>query len=398
MDGAGRTARAAGMTPEFGTPRTAIVTGAARRIGRALAEALHADGWHVLVHCNRSLDEAKAWTAGRERYRVVAADLADADAAGAILAACDGWPAPGLLVNNASLFRHDDLLAIDPTLWDEQMAVNLRAPACLTAAFARRVGEGGGGLVVNLLDAKLAFPNPDFLSYTLSKVGLAGLTELTARQLAARRIRVCGIAPSVTLVSGPQSRENFEAVHRRNALGRGVRVEEIVAALRFLVASPTITGEVITLDGGQRFLGLPRDVQFLDDAPSPVSPTSAAAPRASSAAPPSLSILLEEVEVALDIGFHEHEIGAPQRVLVTVEVHVDSAPPTDDPADAWNYDQLYRDVLALARSRRWNLQETLADAIWRAVRARPGVARARVWTRKPDIYPDARAVGVILDG
>jgi NAD(P)-dependent dehydrogenase (short-subunit alcohol dehydrogenase family) len=95
-------------------------------------------------------------------------------------------------------------------------------------------------------------------------MGLAGLTELTARAYAGRGIRVNGIAPSVTLVSGPQSRENFDEVHRLNALRRGVDVDQIVAALRFIIASPTLTGQVITLDAGQRFLALPRDVQFLE--------------------------------------------------------------------------------------------------------------------------------------
>jgi NAD(P)-dependent dehydrogenase (short-subunit alcohol dehydrogenase family) len=146
--------------------------------------------------------------------------------------------------------------------WDLNQAINLRAPALLSQTFARRAE--GGGLIVNLLDAKLCQPNPDFFSYTVSKMGLAGLTELTARAYAGRGIRVCGIAPSVTLVSGPQSRDNFDAVHRLNALGRGVEVGEIVAALRFIVATPTLTGQTIVLDAGQRFLGLPRDVQFLE--------------------------------------------------------------------------------------------------------------------------------------
>jgi NAD(P)-dependent dehydrogenase (short-subunit alcohol dehydrogenase family) len=141
--------------------------------------------------------------------------------------------------------------------------VNLRAPALLSQAFAAAVTDGGG-LIVNLLDAKLAQPNPDFFTYTISKMGLAGLTELTARVYAERGIRVCGIAPSVTLVSGPQSRDNFEKVHRLNALRRGVEVEQVIAALRFIISTPTLTGQVITLDGGQRFLSLPRDVQFLE--------------------------------------------------------------------------------------------------------------------------------------
>src|SRR5690606_33867277 len=139
----------------------------------------------------------------------------------------------------------------------------LRAPALLTQAFAAALPEGSAGLIVNMLDAKLCQPNPDFFSYTLSKYGLAALTELSARALARRNIRVCGIAPSITLVSGPQSRESFDRVHAANALGRGVKVEELVAALRFIIATPTLTGQTITLDGGLRFLGLPRDIQFM---------------------------------------------------------------------------------------------------------------------------------------
>jgi NAD(P)-dependent dehydrogenase (short-subunit alcohol dehydrogenase family) len=242
--------------------RTAIVTGGARRIGAALCRALAEDGWHLLIHCKASRAEAEALAAELGNAKVVAADLASPDAAETILAALDGLPPPGLLVNNASLFAHDDLDSFTVEQWDEHLDVNLRAPALLSRAFAARAGEGA--VIVNLLDAKLVQPNPDFFTYTLSKFGLAGLTELLARALAPRGIRVCGIAPSVTLVSGPQSRDNFEAVHRLNALGRGVRVEEIVAALRFIVATPTYTGQTILLDGGQRFLGLARDVQFLE--------------------------------------------------------------------------------------------------------------------------------------
>jgi NAD(P)-dependent dehydrogenase (short-subunit alcohol dehydrogenase family) len=119
-------------------------------------------------------------------------------------------------------------------------------------------------IVVNLLDAKLESLTPDYLTYTLSKIGLAGLTELTARAFAPR-LRCVGIAPAVTLVSGPQSRENFERVHGLNPLGRGVAVEEIVAALRFIIATPTYNAQTITIDGGQRLMGLARDVAYMVD-------------------------------------------------------------------------------------------------------------------------------------
>ena len=241
-------------------PRTAIVTGGATRIGAALVRALAADGWHVLIHYHRSEAEAQALAAEIGNASLVRADLADPGAADAIIAALDGLPSARLLVNNASLFAHDDISDFTAESWAAHMDVNLRAPALLSRAFAAAAGEG---LIVNLLDAKLQGPNPDFFSYTVSKYGLAGVTELAARAFAPG-IRVCAIAPSVTMVSGPQSRANFDKVHGLNALGRGVRVEEIVAALRFLIATPRITGHTITLDGGQRFLALPRDVQFLE--------------------------------------------------------------------------------------------------------------------------------------
>ena len=250
------------MASQLPGARTAIVTGGARRIGAALCRALSADGWHLLIHCNASRDEAEALAAELGNARIVQADLAAPDAARIVFAALEGLPPLMLLVNNASRFAYDGADDFSVEQWDSQLDINLRAPALLSQAFAERAGAGA--VIVNLLDAKLAQPNPDFFTYTISKIGLAGLTELCARAYAGRGIRVCGIAPSVTLVSGPQSRENFEEVHKLNPLGRGVTVGEIVAALRFILDTATLTGQTVTLDGGQRFLGLARDVQFLE--------------------------------------------------------------------------------------------------------------------------------------
>jgi NAD(P)-dependent dehydrogenase (short-subunit alcohol dehydrogenase family) len=250
------------MATELERPRTAIVTGGAKRIGCEISRALAADGWHVLIHCYRSRAAADALAAELGTASVVSVDLADPKAAQAIVSALDGLPPVRLLVNNASRFTYDSVSTFDVADWDSHLDVNLRAPALLSQAFAARVGKGPG-LIVNLLDAKMAAPNPDFFSYTVSKLGLAGLTELCARAFAPA-IRVCGIAPSVTLVSGPQSRDNFDSVHDLNALRRGVDVDEIVAALRFIIETPTFTGQTVLLDGGQRFLSLARDVQFLE--------------------------------------------------------------------------------------------------------------------------------------
>ena len=244
--------------------RTAIITGGVKRIGGAITRALAADGWYVLIHCNQSRAEAEALATELGNASVVTADLAEPSAADIIMAACAGLPPARLLVNSASRFVYDRIEDFSPADFDIHMAVNLRAPALLSRAFAAGLPDtlDDPALVVNLLDAKLASLNPDYFTYTLSKIGFEGLTELTARSYAPR-LRCVGIAPAVTLVSGPQTRENFEAVHGLNPLGRGVTVDDIVTALRFIIATPTFNAQTIVLDGGQRLLGLPRDVAHM---------------------------------------------------------------------------------------------------------------------------------------
>lgn len=256
------------LPPEFRSDDDlpiAVVTGGAKRIGAAMAEALAGMGFRVVIHCNRSRAEAEALggrlaAAGAPAPIVVAADLASPNVADEIIGALPA--APCLLVNNASLFEEDSLADFGPDLWERHMNVNLRAPALLTQAFAARLPAHARGLVVNISDAKLAAPNPAFFSYTLSKVGLAGLTELAARALAPR-IRVNAIAPAITVISAWQSEANFAASHVLNPLHRGVEVGHLVAALRYLVETPTVTGQTLTLDAGQRFMALPRDVSHM---------------------------------------------------------------------------------------------------------------------------------------
>jgi NAD(P)-dependent dehydrogenase (short-subunit alcohol dehydrogenase family) len=237
--------------------RTAIVTGGGKRVGEQIVGALLDDGWQVVAHVHHSDD-----TAHDGAVRAVA-DLAAPDCAERVFAATDGLPPVGLLVNNAARFAFDGFGSASADEFDAHMAVNARAPMLLVDELARRHG-GGEALVVNLLDAKLAAPNPDFLSYTLSKYALAGLTEVAARGLAGKGIRVNAIAPGLLLPSGEQTDANFKAVHGLNPLGHGIEIAELVAALRYLIDSPGMTGQTLVLDGGQRFMGLPRDVQFLE--------------------------------------------------------------------------------------------------------------------------------------
>ena len=235
--------------------RTAIVTGGGKRVGAAIVRALLDDGWTVVAHVHHDDDEVP------DGALKAVADLANGDCAERIFAATEG-PVT-LLVNNAARFAEDRLGAASGGEFDAHMAVNARAPMLLIDEMARR-HAGGEALVVNMLDAKLAAPNPDFLSYTLSKYSLAGLTEVAARALAGKGIRVNAIAPALMLRSGEQDEANFASVHAHNPLRQGVEVGDVVAALRFLIDSPSMTGQTLVIDSGQRFMNLPRDVQYLE--------------------------------------------------------------------------------------------------------------------------------------
>jgi NAD(P)-dependent dehydrogenase (short-subunit alcohol dehydrogenase family) len=244
--------------------RTAIVTGAGKRVGAAIARALIDDeGWVVVAHVHHDSDEVP-----EESIKVVA-DLAESDCADRIFEATKGLPPVRLLINNAARFAWDGLGDFSIEQFDAHMAVNVRAPALLIEKFARahagKDEKDEDALVVNLLDSKLAAPNPDYLSYTLSKQALGGLTDLAARALAPKGIRVNGIAPGLMLRSSGQSEANFRAMHAANPLGRGVEASDIVAAIRYLIDARCVTGEVLVIDSGQRFRALERDVQFLGE-------------------------------------------------------------------------------------------------------------------------------------
>jgi NAD(P)-dependent dehydrogenase (short-subunit alcohol dehydrogenase family) len=240
-------------------PRTAIVTGAGKRIGREIAAALLEDGWTVIAHVHHLADDVPAGA-----IKIVA-DLEDPGCAETIFAAAQGLPPLRVLVNNAARFAWDAFGEFDSREFSAHMAVNVRAPALLIERFAMAEDEDGDRLVVNLLDSKIAAPNPDYLSYTLSKQALAALTDLAARALASRGIRVNGIAPALMLRSPGQSQGNFDKMHANNPLRRGVEASDVIDAIRYLIAARCVTGEVRVIDSGQRFLGLGRDVQFLGE-------------------------------------------------------------------------------------------------------------------------------------
>ena len=235
--------------------RTVLITGAGRRIGRALAEALGAAGWTVAVHCHGSSAEADAVVgaivrAGGEA-QAFHAELADpAEVAGLIPAVTAALGPLGALINNASIFERDEIDTATVASWDSHIAINLRAPFFLSQAFAAQVTASDQGAIVNMVDERVWHLTPHFMSYSVSKAGLWTLTQTMAMALAPR-IRVNAIGPGPTLPSPRQSQAQFDAHSRTMPLGRGTTPREICAAALFILAAPAMTGQMIALDGGQ---------------------------------------------------------------------------------------------------------------------------------------------------
>lgn len=238
------------------TPGAALVTGAGARLGKAMAEALGQAGWTVGVHYHRSRagaeDTARMIGDAGSNAIILQADLADEASRNALLhKAADGLGAPvTLLVNSASLFEDDRATTFSGDSWRRHMDTNLRAPLDLTQQLARALPKQEKGLIVNLIDQRVLNLTPEFFSYTLSKAALWTATQTLAQALAPA-IRVNAIAPGPTLANIHQSAEEFAAEKRATLTGEGSGPDEIVRALLYLISASSVTGQLITCDGGQ---------------------------------------------------------------------------------------------------------------------------------------------------
>ena len=236
-------------------PGVALVTGGAKRIGRSIIETLAEDGWAVAVHYNRSADEADALAAAIAAAggtaMAVQADLAREEAVQALVPEIRSALGPiTLLVNNASTFENDSIADMTRASWDRHMEANLRAPLVLAQAMAKALPEDARGNIVNLLDQRVWNLTPHFLSYTVSKSALWTLTRTLAMALAPR-IRVNGIGPGPTLRNERQTEEHFAQQWQSVPLARPTGSEEIANTIRYILKTPSLTGQMIALDGGE---------------------------------------------------------------------------------------------------------------------------------------------------
>ena len=262
---------AAPTIPADPAPRTVLVTGAARRLGRAIALACARAGWQVAVHARVVDQDALETVAACARHTraegVFDADLADEAAVRALLPRVAAALGPvHAVVNSAALFEWDDAASFGQALLERHLRVNTAAPVLLAQALAEQLrAQGAGpasGCVVNLLDQTLFNPNPDFLSYTLSKAALQSATTLLAQALAPT-VRVVGVAPGLTLPSHLMSEARFAELHAQSPLGRSSTPDEVAAAVLFALDNRAITGSTLLVDGGQHLMRFGRDFSMM---------------------------------------------------------------------------------------------------------------------------------------
>ena len=383
----------------------ALVTGAARRVGKALALELARMGYAVGVHHMSSGAEAEV-AAGEirslgVRAAVLAADLSEPGAASALMDDCHAALGPvTCLVNNASLFLFDAVGSLTEEQWRRNLGVNLDAPVFLSQAFARQLPEGAEGQIVNLIDQRVWRPSPEFLSYGIAKAGLWSATRMLAQALAPR-IRVNAFGPGPALQSIHQSAEAFARQQAAMPLGRGTTPEEIAKALRYILEAPAMTGQMIALDGGQHLEWRMNDAAAPEDGSfASALPPRRTLPRADRPAPGIRHIYVRDLEIDTVIGVHPHEKLKPQRILVSLDIAAEETgePGGDRLADVVDYDEIVQTARMLVREGNVNLLETLAERIAQATLSLDGrILTVCVSISKPEIYGDAKAVGIEIE-
>jgi len=243
--------------------KTVLITGAAHRIGRAVALGLTKDSWKVIIHYSNSGQAANELAQNINdkggNVETLQANLADASQTASLISRAVEIAGPlSALINNASVFERDEVTTLSDDSWDMHLNVNLKAPAILMRDFAKQAQVGSN--IINIIDQRVWRLNPDFISYTVSKTGLWTLTQTFAQALAEQQIRVNGIGPGPTLANQRQNPEEFEKQTRLVPLGKGANPQDIIDGVRYILSAQAMTGQMIALDGGQHLAWKTPDV------------------------------------------------------------------------------------------------------------------------------------------
>jgi len=242
-----------------------LITGGAQRLGAAFSRAFAEAGWHVVIHYRSSREEAEALAAELPSAEIAQADFAQDGAAKALAqdlsARLEDWRA---LINSAAIFEQDSVTALEPAIHDRAMRTNARAPAMLAQSYLAHARASSGRHVIQVTDQKLANPNPDFFSYTMSKHALDATIRMLAMGATRREDRVYGLAPGAILASHDQSEEEAERSHLLNLRRRRTTAQDVAQAAVMLAGGDLASGETLFVDSGQHLLSQPRDVIYLE--------------------------------------------------------------------------------------------------------------------------------------
>ena len=374
-----------------------IITGAATRMGAAIAKKLSRSGVEIVIHYNKSKTNAeklqKELIKNKSKAYLVKGDLSkEKDLKKIIKFAKSKMKYFDCLINNASLFENDSLKNFTSKSWDNHLDVNLKAPAYLIKEFAKNT-KGKNNNIINIIDQRVFKLTPFFTSYTLSKTGLYTLTKTSAMSLAPN-IRVNGIAPGPTIKNKRQSDRHFKKQYLATPLKQQVQIKDICNAVDFFIKNSSITGQVLAIDSGQNLNWQTPDVdrQRMKKNNFKVVKID----KNKSLFNYEKKILIKELTLDLKLGYYEFEKEKPQKVKFSLEIDYEDKKPTSDKdiKSIVNYGQVVKLIKKLTKNKHYNFLETLAEDVFDVLFKDRRIGKIMLQIEKLEILKECTSVGI----